>query len=416
MKLSFSQLLYFFVGLILFFSCNTEETKSSEATVLSTSSPTNQGNISQEKSIEEDSISFVAYTDSVETILEDLKVSEAQAEELSETMSKMIKEVQKLQKGNQTLEMIQYSDNDLPKNLNTYLYMKIDSFPKNLLPQNTKNLYIGGASEDEEQYLFGLSDEGSLKKLIKLPTGFHFNPNKKTKSYYSDEKIFICSEESYKATVICGIFTLDLTKNQLILEDQTATDLSVEAIAKAQQAIEAGKIIEAIGFYEQVAYPHTYMQVETETIQLLKKTYSVLQTLEKEQNYDSAILVLESVFDFWGTDFLLNIETPEQLQELFKNNNFELSEKEYIYILEKYGTLLLQSEKYVDAVEINKKLTQITPTSALAYLQLGNAYYKLERLEDSQNAYRKYKEIISKTEQKVDKGTLTTIEKRLKEK
>jgi tetratricopeptide (TPR) repeat protein len=158
------------------------------------------------------------------------------------------------------------------------------------------------------------------------------------------------------------------------------------------------------------------MQVETETIHLLKKTYSVLQRLEKEKKYDSATLVLESIFEFWGTEFLLNIETPEQLQELFKSNNFELSQKEYIQILEKYGSLLLQSKKYVDAVEINKKLTQITPTSALAYFQLGNAYYNLERLQDSQNAYKKYKEIIAKTGQKIDKETLNQVEKRLSEK
>ena len=255
-----------------------------------------------------------------------------------------------------------------------------------------------------------------MKKLAKLPNDFLFNPNKKTESYYSKGKIFICSEESYKATVNCGIFAFDLDKNMLTLEDQTATDFSAESIAKAQKAVEKGKIVEAIGFYEQVMYPHSYMQVETETIHLLKKAYSVLEKLEKQQDYDSATLILESIFNFWGTEFLLNVETPKQLQELFKNNDFELTKEEYISILEKYGRLLLQSEKYVDAVEINKKLTKIKPTSALAYLQLGNAYYNLERLEDSQNAYKKYKEIVAQTGQKADKTTLNMIEKRLKEK
>jgi tetratricopeptide (TPR) repeat protein len=294
--------------------------------------------------------------------------------------------------------------------------MRVDSFPQNLLPKNTQSLYIGAATEGEEQYLYGLSNEGNLKKLAKLPTDFVFNSYKKTESYYKGGKIFICSEQSYKATVICGIFNFDLAKNMLTLEDQTATDFSVESIAKAQKAVEQGKIIEAVNFYEQVTYPHNYMQVETETINLLKKTYSVLQKLEKEKKYDSAMLVLESVFEFWGTEFLLNIETPQQLHELFKNNNFDLSQREYIQILEKYGSLLLQSKNYVDAVEINKKLTQITPTSALAYLQLGNAYYNLERLQDSQNAYKKYKEIITKTGQKTDKEILKEIEKRLNEK
>jgi tetratricopeptide (TPR) repeat protein len=294
--------------------------------------------------------------------------------------------------------------------------MKVDSFPQNLLPKNTKNLYIGAASEGEEQYLYGLSNEGNLRKLAKLPTNFTFNPYKKTESYYKNGKIFICSEQSYKATIICGIFDFDLDKNMLTLEDQTARDFSVEAIAKAQKAVERGNIIQAVNFYEQVAYPHNYMQVETETIYLLKKTYSVLQRLEKEKKYDSATLILEHVFEFWGTEFLLNIETPQQLQELFKSNNFELSQKEYIQILEKYGSLLLQSKNYVDAVTINNKLTQITPTSALAYLQLGNAYYNLERLKDSQNAYKRYKEIIAKTGQKINKEILKEIEKRLNEK
>ncbi|WP_291725127.1 tetratricopeptide repeat protein [Bernardetia sp.] len=418
MKLSFSDTILL-VLLVFCSSCSTEETKSTEEIVLTNSSEPISATTPKENRVEEDSVSFVAYKDSVENILKDLKVSEAQAEELSETMSEMIQEVKNLQKSNQNVDAAQssdYTDDELPKNLSTYLYMKIDSFPQNLLPKNTKQLYVGGASDSEDQYLFGLSNEGNLKKLAKLPTDFRFNSTKKTKSYYKEGKIFICSEESYKATVICGIFSFDLAKNMLTLEDETATDFSVEAIAKAQAALEKGKIVEAVGFYEQVMYPHNYMQVETETIQLLKKTYSVLQQLEKEKNYDSATLVLESVFDFWGTEFLLNIETPEQLQELFKSNNFELSKKEYISILEKYGTLLLQSSNYIDAVKINKKLTQITPTSALAYLQLGNAYYKLERLEDSQSAYRKYKEIMSKTGKKVDKETLAKIEKRLLEK
>ena len=72
--------------------------------------------------------------------------------------------------------------------------------------------------------------------------------------------------------------------------------------------------------------------------------------------------------------------------------------------------------KTLHALQINKKLTQITPTSAIAYLQLGNAYYHLERLQDSQDAYKKYTEIIKKTGQKVDKETLKQIEKRLSEK
>jgi tetratricopeptide (TPR) repeat protein len=400
-------------------ACSTEEKKNKEDMTTTMSSDTIL-NVSQtDNVVVEDSISFASYTDSVKTILSHLEVSEAQAQELSESMSEMIEKAQGLKTGNQNGEGIRGFESfkkDLPKDLSTYLYMKVDSFPQNLLPKNTKNLYIGAASEGEEQYLYGLSNEGNLRKLAKLPTNFTFNPYKKTESYYKNGKIFICSEQSYKATIICGIFDFDLDKNMLTLEDQTARDFSVEAIAKAQKAVERGNIIQAVNFYEQVAYPHNYMQVETETIYLLKKTYSVLQRLEKEKKYDSATLILEHVFEFWGTEFLLNIETPQQLQELFKSNNFELSQKEYIQILEKYGSLLLQSKNYVDAVTINNKLTQITPTSALAYFQLGNAYYNLERLQDSQNAYKKYKEIIAKTGQKIDKKILNEIEKRLNEK
>lgn len=421
-KLLFDKTLIAILLVIFCAACSTDETKYTEDTpmtmpsdtILTAPKPTNT-NIKQES----DSVSFAAYNDSVETILNNLEVSEAQAQELSESMSKMIEKAQSLKKNNQNDEGsrgFETFKKDLPKNLSNYLYMKVDSFPQSLLPKNTKLLYIGAATEGEEQYLFGLSNEGNLRKLAKLPADFVFNPYKKTASYYKDGKIFICSEQSYKATVICGIFNFDLATNMLILEDQTASDFSVESISKAQKAVEKGNIIEAVNFYEQVTYPHNYMQVETETIQLLKKTYFVLQKLEKEKKYDSATLILESVFDFWGTEFLLNIETPQQLQELFKNNNFELSQREYIQILQKYGSLLLQSKKYVDAVEINKKLTQITPTSALAYLQLGNAYYNLERLQDSQNAYKKYKEIITKTGQKTDKKTLEQIEKRLNEK
>lgn len=418
MRLFFCETIIAILLVVACTACSTEETKYTED--LNTTMPSDTiPNISETVTNPKDSSSFTSYTDSVAVILNGLQVSEAQAQELSKSMSEMIEEVESLQKNSQNSEGIRGFETfkkDFPKDLSTYLYMKVDSFPQTLLPKNTKNLYIGAASEGEEQYLYGLSNDGNLRKLAKLPKDFLFNPYKKTESYYQNGKIFICSEQSYKATIICGIFAFDLNQNMLTLEDQTATDFSVESISKAQKAVEKGNIIEAVGFYEQVMYPHNYMQVETETIHLLKKTYSVLQKLEKEKKYDSAKLVLESVFDFWGTEFLLNIETPQQLQELFKNNNFELSQKEYIQILEKYGSLLLQSKNYVDAVKINQKLTQITPTSALAYLQLGNAYYNLERLQDSQNAYKKYKEIISKTGQKTDKATLIQIEKRLSEK
>lgn len=398
---------------ILLGACTAEETtNTTEITPSDTNIPTiSTKNTSTSIS---DSSAFIAYTDSVQTVLNSLKVSQAQAQELSQSMSEMITKAQN-QKGNY-LETSREIDTDLPKNLSNYLYMKVDSVPESVLPKNTKKLYIGAETEREEQYLYGLSNSGNLRKLAKLPKEFAFNPYKKTQAYYSNGKLFVCSEESYKATIICGIFSFDTEKNILILENQTARDLSVEAIAKAQKEVEKGNIIEAINFYEQVTYPHTYMQVETETIHLLKKSYSVLEKLEREQKYDSATLILERIFDFWGTEFLLNIENPEQLQQLFKANNFELTQKEYITILEKYGSLLLQSKKYVDAVKINKKLTQITPTSAIAYLQLGNAYYHLSRLQDSKNAYKKYKEIIAKTNQRIDKKILEQIEKRLDEK
>ena len=422
-KLLFYKILLAILLVVFCTACSAEETKNKEDMITTMPSDTTMVLTTNTTIIKEnDSISFASYTDSVKTILSNLKVSEAQAQELSEQMSEMIEKAQNLKKGNKNEEGMrgikgfEAFKKDFPKDLSTYLYMKIDSFPQNLLPKNTKNLYIGAASEGEEQYLYGFSHDGNLKKLAKLPQEFRFNPYKKTQSYYQNGKIFICSEESYKATIICGIFNFDLNQNKLTLEDQTASDFSVESISKAQKAVEKGNIIQAVNFYEQVMYPHNYMQVETETIHLLKKTYLVLQRLEKQKKYDSATLILESVFDFWGTEFLLNIETPQQLQELFKSNDFELSQKEYIQILEKYGSLLLQSKKYVDAVEINKKLAQITPTSALAYLQLGNAYYNLERLQDSQNAYKKYKEIIAKTGQKTDKKTLEQIEKRLSEK
>lgn len=418
MKLFVSKTIFAILLVATCTACSMDETQNTEDTA--TPIPSDSLSTSSQTTINiKDSVSFNSYTDSVAVILNGLQVSEAQAQELSESMSQMIEEAKSLQQNNQSEEGTRGFNTfkkDLPKDLSTYLYMKIDSFPPHLLPTNTKTLYIGAATENEEQYLYGLSNDGNLKKLAKLPTDFSFNPHKKTESYYQNGKIFICSEASYKATVICGIFSFDLAKNRLTLEDQTATDFSVESISKAQKAVEQGNIIEAVNFYEQVMYPHNYMQVETETIHLLKKTHSVLQRLEKEKKYDSARLVLESVFDFWGTEFLLNIETPQQLHELFKSNDFELSQREYIQILEQYGSLLLQSKNYVDAVKINKKLTQITPTSALAYLQLGNAYYNLERLQDSQTAYKKYKEIITKTGQKVDKQTLTQIEKRLSEK
>lgn len=410
--------------LLAFTSCSTEESKNTNETVVLNSSIPNKNSSQAQNSTRKDSVSFASYTDSVKIILGDFKVSEAQAERLSELMSEMIVQAKSQKQQVQNIEGSRGKEGTgseafrkkAPKDVSTYLYMKVDSFPQHLLPKNTKNLYIGAATEGEEQYLYGLSNDGNLRKLAKLPTDFTFNPSKKIESYYKNGKIFICSEQSYKATIICGIFNFDAGKSMLTLEDQTARDYSVEAIAKAQKAVENGNIIEAVNFYEQVMYPHNYMQVETETINLLKKTYSVLQKLEKERNYDSATLVLESIFDFWGTEFLLNIETPEQLQSLFKSNNFELTQKEYITILEKHGSLLLQSRKYVDAVEINKKLTQITPTSAIAYLQLGNAYYNLERLEDSQNAYKKYKEIIATIGQKTDKETMKEVEKRLNEK
>ncbi|WP_338760849.1 hypothetical protein WAF17_14360 [Bernardetia sp. ABR2-2B] len=424
MELLFDKAVIAILLVVFCTSCSTDETKYKEDITIKTPSDTlltlpklNNSTLITVK--EADSAYFAAYNDSVENVLNNLEVSEAQAQELSETMSKMINEAKSLQKSNPNQEGnrgLKTFQKELPKNLSTYLYMKVDSFPTNLLPKNTKNLYVGAEKEDEEQYLYGLSNEGNLKKLAKIPTDFLFNPYKKIESYYKDGKIFICSEQSYKATVICGIFDFDLAKNMLNFEYQTATDFSLESIAKAQKAVKEGNIIEAVNFYEQVAYPHNYMQVETETIQLLKKTYSVLQRLEKEQKQDSVLLVLESIFDFWGTEFLLNIETPQQLQELFKSNNFELSQREYIQMLEKYGNLLLQSKKYIDAVEIHKKLTQITPTSALAYLQLGNAYYNLERLKDSQDAYQKYKEIITQTGQEADKKTVKQIEKRLNEK
>lgn len=416
-KLLFCKPIIAFLLVIFCVACGREETNYAEE--MTTTMPADTIMNNSKNTTIKDSALFTAYTDSVEVILSNLKTSEAQAEQLSQTMSEMIEKAQNLKKNNQNIEGnrgINVFNEELPKNLSTYLYMKVDSFPPNLLPTNTKNLYVGAASESDEQYLYALSHDGNLKKIAKLPKDFMFNPSKKTTSYYQNGKIFICSEQSYKATVICGIFNFNLVKNTLTLEDQTASDFSVESIAKAQKAVEQGKIIQAVEFYEQVMYPHNYMQVETETIHLLKKTYSVLQRLEKERKYDSATLILESVFDFWGTEFLLNIETPQQLQTLFKSNNFELSEKEYIQILEKYASLLLQSKKYVDAVEINKKLTQITPTSAFAYLQLGHAYYNLERLQDSQNAYKKYKTLIDQTGQKTDKKTLELIEKRLKEK
>ncbi len=412
MKLFFCQTKLAVFLTLLCISCNTKKAQNNDEIIIDTPSDTLSNNTINPK----DSTAFASYTDSVKGILTDLEVSEAQAQELSETMSEMIIRAQNQTKESQGKEQSSnFIKRGSPKDLSTYLYMKVDSFPENLLPKNTKGLYIGAASEGEDQYLFGLSNEGNLKKMAKLPTDFMFNPYKKIKSYYKDEKIFICSEQSYKATVICGIFNFDLDKNMLIFEDQTARDYSVEFIAKAQREVEKGNIIEAINFYEQVMYPHNYMQVETETVHLFKKTYSVLQDLEKQGNNDSTTLILESIFDFWGTEFLLNIETPEQLHFLFKTNNFELSEKEYIHVLEKYGRLLLQSKKYLDAVKINKKLTQITPTSALAYLHLGNAYYNLERLQDSQNAYKRYKQIIAKTGQKTDKEILNQIEKRLKE-
>lgn len=418
MKLFVSKTIFAFLLVATCTACSVENSKNTEE--IATATPADSLLTPSQTSINtKDSIFSTSYADSVAIILNGLQVSEAQAQELSESMSKMIIQAQNQKEGYLSSEGTRGFEalkKDLPKDLSTYLYMKVDSFPQHLLPKNTKTLYIGASKEGDEPYLYGLSHDGNLKKVAKLPTNFSFNPHKKTKSYYQDGKIFICSEESYKATVICGIFNFDFSKNMLTLEDQTATDFSIESISKAQKAVEEGKIIQAVNFYEQVMYPQNYMQVETETIHLLKKTYSVLQRLEKEKKYDSATLILESVFEFWGTEFLLNIETPQQLHELFKSNDFELSQREYITILEKYATLLLQSKKYIDAVKINKKLTQITPTSALAYLQLGNAYYNLERLQDSQNAYKKYKEIIAKTGQKVDKQTLTQIEKRLSEK
>ncbi|MCC5943301.1 MAG: hypothetical protein JJT94_00085 [Bernardetiaceae bacterium] len=285
----------------------------------------------------------------------------------------------------------------------------ISGVPQAALPDDIVNLAIAEMPNQDNLQLLGQRIDSSWHHLAIFPEHFYYNYNKIMEVAFENDYIKFCSQEPFKATIVCGLFEWNPTLRRLRLESDYSEDQSELLLIEARRLAQEWKFKESIAVYDRILYPQAYFDASSEAIRLIEAAHSKAFYLYQQGDFIEAADMLDAIFDFWGANFLLEVEGRASLEEKLKNYP-QFTVSRWLQIMTDYGLFLLKAKKYERAITVNNLVVRVAPDIPNAYLQLGDAYFDIGQMEAGRAAYRNYKKHMQRLDRKVPERVEIRIE------
>jgi len=268
--------------------------------------------------------------------------------------------------------------------------MQIDSFPADLLPKGFSELRILIDVENNVFHLIGKIKDGRYKVIHEMGNEITYNHAKNFgNAVYSKGFVSFCSEMPFRASQYCPYYKWE--KGQLIFDHEDYFDPSAEAVERANNFLEEGKISQAIASYYEVFYPMNYMNEAETGMKILFKAHDIGMKFYQEKDYKNAAAIMDTAYEYWVWGF----KSYDDLNELLMGVENYTPEK-FIGVLADYGLFLLKAENYEKCIAVNSDANMLAPDMSGPFLQLADAYYKLGKKPEAKTAYKKYQELMIK--------------------
>ena len=149
-----------------------------------------------------------------------------------------------------------------------------------------------------------------------------------------------------------------------------------------------------------------------------KKVIVLLFILIGILSYGDIISAHNKALNIWREDLGEAIKIMEEngIKDIIKSKPKKLSKNRYINILNDYAFFLSKTkDRYKEAIPVLEKVIDIRPNRAVAYLNLGDLYYKLDNDKLVYYNYYKYKSLLKKDAKIPEKVTKVLKQKSLEE-
>lgn len=270
------------------------------------------------------------------------------------------------------------------------ILIEIKNFPQESVPKGSTEAMLMYDAERQKFSFVGKKDENNFKIISEIDGTFIYNHAKAFNDIeFTDDKISICSEMPFRATLICNNFKW--SGKTFVFESTDESDPSAENVQKGEEFLEKGMIKEAVESFQNVFYPHAYMDDKDVALRLLYKAHEIALTFYKEKEFAKASEIMNSACEYWYFDF----KTIEEMDEAMGYNE-NYSAKKVISILGDYCLFLYKNGDNEKCIEISGKVILLDSASPGPYLQLGDAYYSIGNKEDATNTYKTYKSLMTK--------------------
>lgn len=181
-------------------------------------------------------------------------------------------------------------------------------------------------------------------------------------------------------------------------------DPSAETLEDAIRAAETGDIrtlksLYAEGNYLPIFYPMNYIYKQT-LAEAIKRGHTAASKLYKAGKSQEAAERLALMFDL--TVAMVNtvagdddpsVKGADKWLQSWKS--LEVADADYLYALNDYGFFLQQAGKHGLAIPIFNLVIKADPQRAVAYLNLADSLWALERKEEAKSHYKTYQRLMA---------------------
>jgi tetratricopeptide (TPR) repeat protein len=174
-------------------------------------------------------------------------------------------------------------------------------------------------------------------------------------------------------------------------------DPSHEMVAKAEELLSSGDVSGAIEAYNNVFYPHAYINSNTVCLELLDKAHQMGLSYFKDGKFKDAPSLMDSVFESYFCPDWLDFESMEALKAEMETLYMEIDLEVLANTLADYGLFQYKAGQLDRSIETNKTLNVLFPDLHGPYLQLADALFDKGMKKEASEIYKKYQDVMKKS-------------------
>ncbi len=225
-----------------------------------------------------------------------------------------------------------------------------------------------------------------LEKINNVPLRFY--PDKFTSCYFKENKVYLSSQMTGKATIVTGIF--NWKDEHLIWEKEETFDLSVMQVLRAQALIKNGKVLEALATYDSVQYAESYFDAQKVGIELLLASRKVIEENGSKRKYKESADLVDKILAFKGMKWYAELKGEAELKTALGKNLHGLTYIDLQLYVETYTSNLVEAKLYDKAIDKANAHWKYFTNSADLLLNTANAWYAKKDKTKASELYERY--------------------------